>query len=104
VTDRGKKGHAVSGDDPARGAYCARDLHDSVIQRLFGAGLALQGTLACIADPAARERVRQSVGVLDEIIDEIRSVLHAGQAGATGELPRRQQDGGDPNRTNGRTR
>ena len=94
----------MSGDDPARGAYCARDLHDGVIQRLFGAGLALQSALACIPDLAARERVRQSVGVLDEIIDEIRSVLHAGQADATGASPRQQQDGGDPNRTNGRTR
>jgi hypothetical protein len=78
----------VSGDCPARGADCARDLHDSVIQRLFGAGLALQSTLACIPDPAARERVRESVGVLDEIIDEVRSVLHAGQASAAGGLPR----------------
>jgi hypothetical protein len=79
----------VTGDCPTRGADCAHDLHDSVIQRLFGAGLALQSTLVCIADPAARERVRQSVGVLDEIIDEVRSVLHAGQAGAAGGLPHR---------------
>ena len=77
----------VSEECPARGADSA---HDSVIQRLFGAGLTLQSTLACIADPAARERVRQSVGVLDEIIDEMRSVLQAGGASAAGGSPRRQ--------------
>jgi Wax ester synthase-like Acyl-CoA acyltransferase domain/Histidine kinase len=79
ATDRAE-GRVMVGDGPDRGAYCARDLHDSMIQRLFGAGLALQSTLACIADPAARERVIQSVTVLDEIINEIRSVLHTGQA------------------------
>jgi hypothetical protein len=55
----------------------ARDRHDSMIQRLFGAGL-LQSALAGVTDPAVRERVRHAVTVPDEIIDEIRSVLHAG--------------------------
>jgi hypothetical protein len=48
------------------------------MQRLFGAGLVLQSTLAGIADPAVRERIRHATTVLDEIIDEIRSVLHTG--------------------------
>jgi hypothetical protein len=91
----------VSGDCPARGADCA---HDSVIQRLFGAGLALQSTLACIADPAVRERVRQSVGVLDEIIDEMRSVLQAGGASAAGGSPRRQMGRKRPDPDERRTR
>ena len=50
-----------------------RDLHDTVIQRLFGAGLTLRSTRAAIADAAVRERVRQSVTVLAEVIDEVRS-------------------------------
>lgn len=52
-----------------------RDLHDHVIQRLFGVGLALQSTLTKITDPVVRDRVRQSVAVLDKIIEEARATL-----------------------------
>jgi hypothetical protein len=68
ATDRG---------EPANGPDRSRDLHDGALQRLFGAGLALQSTLASITDPGARECVRHCVTVLDEIIDELRSLLHA---------------------------
>lgn len=54
----------------------ARDLHDSVLQRLFGAGLTLQSTLATITDPRVQDCVRHSLAVLDEIIVELRSLLH----------------------------
>jgi hypothetical protein len=59
-------------------------VHDNVLQRLFGAALVLQSTLACITDPTARERVRHTMTVLDEIIDEVRSVLHPGPTRASG--------------------
>ena len=62
--------------DPPGNPERVQDLHDSVLQRLFGAGMTLQSTLTSITDPAARERVRHSLTVLDEIIDELRSVLH----------------------------
>ena len=71
-------------DDPPHGADRARDRHDSAIQRLFGAGMVLQSTLASITDPAIRERVRHSVTVLDEIIDELRSSLHVGPERGSG--------------------
>ncbi len=52
-----------------------RDLHDSVIQRLYGAGLAMQAAIA--ADP---ERLRAAVGravdEIDDTIAEIRTVIH----------------------------
>jgi hypothetical protein len=75
-----------------------RDLHDSAMQRLFGAGLVLQSTLAGIADPAVRERIRHATTVLDEIIDEIRSVLHTGMErgpGAGRSASDSGNDGGD---------
>jgi signal transduction histidine kinase len=51
-------------------------LHDSVIQRLFATGLQLESALGRISDATARQRVRHSVDVLDEIIGEVRSALH----------------------------
>jgi signal transduction histidine kinase len=51
-------------------------LHDSVIQRLFAAALHLQSALGRITDPAARQCVRQSVDVLDEVIGDVRATLH----------------------------
>jgi signal transduction histidine kinase len=50
-------------------------LHDSVIQRLFATGLQLQSVLGQIPDPTVRQRVRQTVDVIDEIIGEVRSAL-----------------------------
>ncbi|MEJ5253724.1 MAG: PAS domain S-box protein [Acidimicrobiales bacterium] len=58
----------------------ARDLHDTVIQRLFAAGMGLQSTLARVTDPAARERLEQAVDDLDETIREIRSAIFGLQA------------------------
>lgn len=53
----------------------ARDLHDHVIQRLFGAGLSLQAAAAGIQDAAVRARVAQQVDVLDAAIAEIRTAI-----------------------------
>ena len=72
----------------------ARDLHDTVIQRLFAAGMTLQGTAARIADSEARARVEKAVDELDATIKEIRSAIFALQAppdggpGLRGELVR----------------
>jgi nitrate/nitrite-specific signal transduction histidine kinase len=55
----------------------ARDLHDSVIQRLFATGLSLQGTVRLIhSDPAtAAERVERAIDDLDFTSKHIRSVI-----------------------------
>lgn len=58
----------------------ARDLHDLVIQRLFGAGLRLQGVIGMIDNPRAAERVSSAVDDLDATIREIRTAIFALEA------------------------
>ncbi|MDE3065455.1 MAG: GAF domain-containing sensor histidine kinase [Acidobacteriota bacterium] len=53
----------------------ARDLHDTVIQRLFGVGLALQIALGGQLDGDARARVNQCIDELDTTIREIRTTI-----------------------------
>ena len=72
----------VLADDRER---IARDLHDTVIQRLFGAGLQLQGAMAA-ADPRVRERLQTTVDDLDETIRELRSAIFALQGPGQGPL------------------
>ncbi|MGC8627405.1 MAG: PAS domain S-box protein [Acidimicrobiales bacterium] len=55
----------------------ARDLHDLVIQRLFGAGLRLQGALSLIDNAPAASRVASTVDDLDTTIKEIREAIFA---------------------------
>ena len=51
-----------------------RNLHDTVIQRLFAVGMQLQGTL--MADPAShRERIGQAIDEIDTTIKEIRTSI-----------------------------
>ena len=57
----------------------AADLHDTVIQRLFATGLALEGSLR-LAPPELAARIEQSVADLDETIRQIRSTIFALQA------------------------
>jgi PAS domain S-box-containing protein len=52
----------------------ARDLHDTVIQRLFGEGLSLQSTLRLVDEQAA-ERIRTTIDGLDETIRELRMAV-----------------------------
>lgn len=52
----------------------ARDLHDTVIQRLFATGMSLQGALSMLSG-SARERVAQAVDDLDATITEIRTTI-----------------------------
>jgi two-component system sensor histidine kinase DevS len=53
----------------------ARDLHDMVIQRVFGAGLTLQGVVAMVTDPKARERIGAAIAELDLTIQELRNAI-----------------------------
>ena len=55
----------------------ARDLHDLVIQRLFGAGLRLQGALGLIDNEPAVARVSSTIDDLDATIKEIREAIFA---------------------------
>ncbi|WP_181803104.1 PAS domain-containing protein, partial [Streptomyces shenzhenensis] len=52
----------------------ARDLHDMVIQRVFGAGLALQSTAARLHGPDA-ERMHTVIDELDATIRELRTTI-----------------------------
>jgi signal transduction histidine kinase len=56
-------------------ARLARELHDTVIQRLFGVGLALQLTLAGSLDDNSREHVNDALDDLDVTIREIRTTI-----------------------------
>jgi signal transduction histidine kinase len=55
----------------------ARDLHDHVIQQLFGTGLELQSVAATLPPGTVADRVMQSVGNLDAAITQIRTVIFA---------------------------
>ena len=53
----------------------ARDLHDHVIQRLFGAGLTVESVAAGLRDSASGGRLEQVVGDIDDTIRQIRSSI-----------------------------
>jgi len=53
----------------------ARDLHDTVIQRLFASGLSLQGATRLIENAEARRRVEAAVEDLDVTVRHIRTVI-----------------------------
>jgi signal transduction histidine kinase len=55
----------------------ARDLHDTVIQRLFATGLNLQACYRLAQLPAVQSRLRQAVDDLDETIRQIRTTIFA---------------------------
>jgi two-component system, NarL family, sensor histidine kinase DevS len=68
----------------------ARDLHDHVIQRLFGVGLSLQATQRRVSSPEVARRISDSIDQLNEIVHEIRTAifdLHTDSAG----MPRLRQ-------------
>jgi len=75
----------------------ARDLHDSVIQDLFAAGIALDAVQPLISSPMAAERVASTVDLLDATIKQIRSTifeLETSDPGASAlDLVRRAVDG-----------
>jgi signal transduction histidine kinase len=53
----------------------ARDLHDIVIQRLFAAGIGLQGVSNRLSDPLVAEEIERTTNHLDQCIREIRDVI-----------------------------
>ena len=55
----------------------AADLHDTVIQRIFATGLALQGTARRASNPEIIERIQESVADLDDTIRQIRTTIFA---------------------------
>jgi len=77
-------GRLALADDRSR---IGRDLHDTVIQRLFATGLALQGAqVLCRADPAeAARRIEAAVDDLDLTVKHIRSVIFGLDASRRGE-------------------
>jgi two-component system sensor histidine kinase DevS len=55
----------------------ARDLHDMVIQRVFGAGLALQGAVSLIDLPEVSARIEAVIDELDITVRELRGAIFA---------------------------
>jgi signal transduction histidine kinase len=55
----------------------AMDLHDTVIQRLFGVGLHLQTILPLLELKEERERIADAVTELDEVIRQVRTTIFA---------------------------
>lgn len=53
----------------------ARDLHDHVIQRIFAAGMNLQGTLQRTQSPDVRRRLAETINNLQDIVQEIRTTI-----------------------------
>jgi PAS domain S-box-containing protein len=59
----------------------ARDLHDRVIQRIFGAALTLQGMASLAGHPDMAVRIEAVIHELDLSIEEIRSAIFTLQRG-----------------------
>lgn len=53
----------------------ARDLHDTVIQRLFATGLSLQSAARLSQQPEVVDRIQQAVDELDVTVREVRSSI-----------------------------
>ncbi|NKX49115.1 histidine kinase [Arthrobacter deserti] len=62
----------------------ARDLHDRVIQRLFAAGLNLQGMRRFSTEPGQLERIRDITSELDHVIRDLRDTIYSLRAPAEG--------------------
>ena len=61
----------------------ARDLHDTVIQRLFALGLSLQGAARLAQRPEVTERIDEAVDELDSVIRQVRGTIFALEDRAT---------------------
>jgi two-component system sensor histidine kinase DevS len=53
----------------------ARDLHDTVIQRLFAVGLSLQGAIGGISEPKVVDRLEAAIDEIDGTIRDIRTSI-----------------------------
>jgi signal transduction histidine kinase len=69
----------------------ARDLHDTVIQRLFATGLGLQAVTHITVKPEVASRIQLAVDELDATIRDIRGVIFALQAHERGDQSLRVQ-------------
>lgn len=71
----------------------AHDLHDHVIQRLFAAGIDLQGTLARTRSPEVADRLNRTLDDLQTVIEEIRTTIFQlkSPAGKNGDFRQRVQ-------------
>jgi signal transduction histidine kinase len=56
-------------------ARVGRDLHDTVIQRLFAIGLTLQGAAGLLTDSGAEQLISNAIDELDRTIGHIRTVI-----------------------------
>ena len=54
----------------------ARELHDSIIQRLFGVGLTLQGVASSGISPSKERRIASAITDIDETIRQIRTTIY----------------------------
>jgi signal transduction histidine kinase len=61
----------------------AKDLHDTVIQRLFATGLSLQGTARLSRTPEVAARIQDAVEDLDVTVKHIRTVIFGLETAAT---------------------
>jgi signal transduction histidine kinase len=59
----------------------ARDMHDHVIGRLFGAGLSVQSLSRWLDDEQGQQRLAEHVDELDAVIRDIRTSIYALQRG-----------------------
>ncbi len=70
----------------------ARDLHDTILQRMFATGLRLQALHGTIGDPAAAHAIDEVVADIDDTIRELRGVIfgleygHERLGGLAGEI------------------
>ena len=65
----------------------ARDLHDTVIQRLFAVGLSLQAVLTRLGVHAVADRLNEAIDNVDDTIRDLRSAifaLHSRRPGGAG--------------------
>ncbi|CCH34537.1 GAF domain-containing protein [Actinosynnema sp. NPDC047251] len=69
----------------------ARDLHDLVVQRLFGLGLGLQGLNGLVEQPLVVERLADFVSEVDQTIREIRRTIFSLQEPPAGSASLRVQ-------------
>jgi len=65
----------------------ARDLHDQVIQRLYAAGMSLQGIMPTITRPETAKRAQQVVDAMDDAIRDIRTAIFSLHSRAQDALP-----------------
>ncbi len=63
----------------------ARDLHDTVIQRIFATGLVLQSSLPMVENPELRDRLEAAITDLDDTIRQVRTTIFSLEPPSTAE-------------------